>query len=464
MRREDRDERREDCDERREDRRMSILRALFGPSQKEIWKQLSRKVGGRFHEGGLFATSAVQARHRDWIITLDTYTVSSGNSHQTFTRLRAPYFNPEGFRFEIYRSSIFSGLGKSLGMQDIRVGHRGFDEDFVIKGNKSGRVRRLFDNEKIRRLINAQPRIRLSVKAHEGWLSKFPAGVDELHFQSAGVIKDLAQLRALFDLFAEVLQQVCHEGRAYEDDVRIHMRRLRAPGGRIEDKHILWESYGQRRDAAAALGRLGDPAAVPVLASVLWDEDAVLRTRAVEALTGIRHRDSIGPLIPLLADVRAAEGRSMRARVADALRERGEGELVDAVLDAFAGDFGPLKARGDGYRAEIVAALAGALEGPSGANAANALAGIHAVEALPRLREVLRNIGSGGPTGEAVAAAVRKLDARASLPRAASGADVQADTLPRAARQPGDDQATLPRGSRAPEQRGSRRPLAPGDR
>lgn len=443
---------------------MSILRALFGPSQKEIWRQLSGKVGGRFHEGGLFAASAVQARHRDWIITLDTYTQSSGNTHQTFTRLRAPYFNPEGFRFEIYRASIFSGLGKSLGMQDIQVGHRRFDEDFVIKGTEPARVRRLFDNEKIRRLINAQPRIRLSVKAHEGWLSKFPAGVDELYFQSAGVIKDLAQLRALFDLFAEVLQQVCHEGRAYEDDVRIHMRRLRAPGGRIEDKHILWESYGQRRDAAAALGRLGDPAAVPVLASVLWDEDAVLRTRAVEALTEIRHRDSIGPLIPLLADTRAADGLSMRARVADALRQRGEGELVDAVLDAFAGNFGPLRARGDSYRAEIVAALAGALEGPSGANAANALAGIHAVEALPRLREVLRNIGAGGPTGEAVAGAVKKLEARASLPRAASGADVQADTLPRAARQPGHDQATLPRGSRAPEQQGARRPLAPGDR
>ena len=424
---------------------MSILKALFGPSQKEIWRQLSREVRGRFHEGGFLSASAVQARHRDWIITLDTYTQSTGNTHQTFTRLRAPYFNPEGFRFEVYRASIFSGLGKSLGMQDIRVGHRRFDEDFVIKGTEPGRVRRLFDNDKIRRLINAQPKIRLSVKAHEGWLSKFPAGVDELHFQSGGVIKDLAQLRALFDLFAEVLQQVCHEGRAYEDDVRIHMRRLRAPGGRIEDKHVLWESHGQRRDAAAALGRLGDPVAVPVLASVLWDEDALLRTRAVEALTGIRHPDSIPPLIPLLADTRAADGLSMRARVADALRQRGEGDLVDAVLAAFAGDFGSLKARGGDYRTEIVAALAGALEGPSGANAADALAGIHAVEALPRLREVLRRIGAGGPAGEAVAGAVKQLEARASLPRAASGADVAVDTLPRAARQPGPDDGTLPR-------------------
>ena len=429
---------------------MSLLKALFGPSRKDIWQQLSGELGGQFHEGGLFTQSAVQARTDDWIITLDTVTSGDGKTNQTYTRLRAPYFNPEGFRFEIYRASIFSGLGKALGMQDIEVGHPRFDQDFVIKGNAAPRVRRLFDNEKIRHLIDAQPRIRLSVKGHDGWLSKFPAGVDELYFQAAGVIKDLAQLQTLFDLFAEILQQVCHEGKAYEDDVRIHMRRLRAPGGRIRDKHVLWEGDEPRRAAAAALGRLGDPEAVPALASVLGDEDAWLRARAIDALAEIRHQDAVGPLIPLLGDTRAADDRSVQGRVAEALRQLGEGELVDTVLAALNGDFGRLKALGGGYRAEIVAALTGALKRPSRTHAANALAEIHAVEALPQLREVLRSRGAQNPTGQAVSRAIRKLEARASLPRAASAADVEVDTLPRAAREPGPDSTTLPRGFRAP--------------
>ena len=431
---------------------MSLLKALFGPSRKDIWQQLSGELGGQFHEGGLFTQSAVQARTDDWIITLDTFTSGDGKTNQTYTRLRAPYFNPEGFRFEVYRASIFSGLGKALGMQDIEVGHPRFDQDFVIKGNAARRVRRLFDNEKIRHLIDAQPRIRLSVKGHDGWLSKFPAGVDELYFQAAGVIKDLAQLQTLFDLFAEILQQVCHEGKAYEDDVRIHMRRLRAPGGRIRDKHVLWEGDEPRRAAAAALGRLGDPEAVPALVSVLGDEDAWLRARAIDALAEIRHQDAVGPLIPLLGDTRAADDRSVQRRVAEALRQLGEGELVDTVLAALNGDFGRLKALGGGYRAEIVAALTGALKRPSGTHAANALAEIHAVEALPRLREVLRTFGARDPTGQVVSRAIRKLEARASLPRAASATDVDVDTLPRAAREPGHDSATLPRGSRAPSE------------
>ena len=55
--------------------------------------------------------------------------------------MRAPYVNPEGFRFTIYRKGIFSELGKLLGMQDIEVGDPEFDEAFIIKGNDEFKVR-----------------------------------------------------------------------------------------------------------------------------------------------------------------------------------------------------------------------------------------------------------------------------------------------------------------------------------
>ena len=429
---------------------MSFLKALFGPSRKDVWRQLAGEVGGQFHEGGFLNPFAVQTRTGDWIITLDTYTSGDGKTNQTFTRLRAPYFNPEGFRFEIYRAGLLSGLGKAMGLQDIEVGHPRFDRDFVIKGNAPRRLRRLFDNRRIRVGIQAQPKIHLSVKGHGGWFSKFPDGVDELHFRAEKAIKDLAQLRALFDLFGEILRHVCYEGKAQPDDVPIHTRRLGAPGGEIMDKYILWEGDRPRRDAAGELGRLGDAAAIPALADVLWDDDAVLRLRAVEALAAIRHSDAIGPLVPLLGDARKGAGLRFRDAVAEALRQLGEGELVVTVGAALGGDFGPLKGYDGGYRAEIIAALGHALAGPAGADAANALAEIHAVEALPRLREALRSLGARDATGQAISTAVGKLEARASLPRAAAAADVKVDTLPRSAQAPGPDPGTLPRGSQAP--------------
>ena len=429
---------------------MNFLRALFGPSRREVWRQLSSDMGGEFHEGGLFSPFAVQARTGDWIITLDTFTQGDGKTNQTFTRVRAPYFNPDGFRFQIYRAGLLSGLGKAMGLQDIEVGHPRFDRDFVIKGNAPRRLRRLLDHEDIRRGIETQRKIHLSVKGHDGWFGKFPDGVDELHFRAHGTIKDLAQLRTLFEVFGAILRHLCHDGHAHPDGVPIHTRRLGAPGGRIRDKYVLWEGDGPRRDAAAALGRLKDPAAIPALASVLGDEDTLLRSRAVAALAEIRHADAIGPLIPLLGTARGADAQRFRGSVAEALRQLGEGALVDTVVAALGGDFGRLKADDGGYRADIIAALGSALDGSSGTHAANALAEIHAVEALPRLREVLRSFGTRDSRGQAISNAIQKLEARAALPRAASAADAEVDTLPRSARGPGPDPGTLPRGSRAP--------------
>ena len=85
----------------------------FGPSQDEVWRQLSEEIGAEFVQGGFWkGGSKVQAQVGPWTVTLDTYTVSSGHSHYTFTRMRAPYVNPDGFRFKIFRRSVLSDLDK----------------------------------------------------------------------------------------------------------------------------------------------------------------------------------------------------------------------------------------------------------------------------------------------------------------------------------------------------------------
>ena len=185
---------------------------------------------------------------------------------------------------------------------------------------------------------------------------------------------------------------------------------------------------------------------------MLRDKDTVLVARAIEALARIGDTGAIGPLVRRLGDTKAADdGRAIREHGADALRQLGEGALVDAVMTALEGDFARLKAYDGEYREEIIQALCNSIRWRAATHPANALAEIHAVEALPRLRAILSNFGGRNPTGQAVAGAISKLEARASLPRAAAAADVEVDTLPRAAGEPGPDRGTLPRRSRAPD-------------
>jgi hypothetical protein len=198
---------------------MQRVRDMFGPSQDEIWRQLSEQVGGSFSVEGFLHRSKVVAHVKEWTVTLDTFTIHTGNSNVPFTRIRAPYVNADGFRFKIYRKGFFSELGKKLGMQDVEIGVPEFDRAFIIKGSDPARLRSLFADPVVRELIAAQPKLRLEVVDDEGWFgARFPEGVDELRFTVPGVMKDLGQLKQLFDLFAAMLDRLCAMGSAFARD------------------------------------------------------------------------------------------------------------------------------------------------------------------------------------------------------------------------------------------------------
>lgn len=197
---------------------MGLMRDIFGPSKDEVWEALCGEIGAEFINGGFWTGSKIKGKAGEWTIILDTYTVSTGKSSITYTRMRAPYINPDGFKFKIYRAGVFTEVGKWLGMQDINIGVPSFDDNFVIKGNKEDKVKGLFDNERIRNLLELQPSVYLEVKDDEGIFGpEFPEGVDELYFQVAGVIKDVERLKNLYNLFSEVLNQLCLIGSAYKD-------------------------------------------------------------------------------------------------------------------------------------------------------------------------------------------------------------------------------------------------------
>jgi hypothetical protein len=142
----------------------------------------------------------------------------------TYTRLRAPFVNTDGFRFTIYRKSIFSGIGKFLGMQDIEIGDRFFDEDFIIQSSNRIKVQTLLTNPRLKELIQAQPAIRFEVADDAGFFGKkFPQGVDMLSFSALGVMKDVEKLKGVFELFSETLNSLCGMGSAYrqEPDVKL---------------------------------------------------------------------------------------------------------------------------------------------------------------------------------------------------------------------------------------------------
>lgn len=186
---------------------MSVWKQLFGESQREAWGRLAAELGTTFEDPGLMKGSAVRARLGGYDLVLDNYTVSTGNSSQTYTRLRARFVNPRGFQFCLHRASVFTNLAKALGKQDLDIGVADFDRDFVIQGNDEARVRALLADPALRAMIAAQPRIKVQVVDNEGLFgASYGESVDILEFIEAGILKDVQRLKGLFSLFAVLLR------------------------------------------------------------------------------------------------------------------------------------------------------------------------------------------------------------------------------------------------------------------
>jgi hypothetical protein len=190
------------------------LNAIFGPSRKKVWRRLAAEMGARYVTGGFVRPDRVEAASGGWTITLETY--YSGADKRTYTRLRAEYISLDAFRFTVYRRGLFTEVAKSIGMQDVDVGHADFDRDFVVKGNDEAKLRALFSDPDLRRLVTVQPRLHLSVQEPWGFFSRrrLPENTLEMCYTAPGVIKDPARLKGLFQLLAAALARLLAMGSA----------------------------------------------------------------------------------------------------------------------------------------------------------------------------------------------------------------------------------------------------------
>jgi hypothetical protein len=177
---------------------------LFGLDTGRLWRQLAKDIGGTF-VADFWRDNRVRWQHRQWTVVLDIHHYGKG---QRDTRVRTSFLTRDNFWFTIYPRGLLSTAGKWLGMQDIEVGHSRFDDEFIIKGSDPAKVCALFANPQIRFLIESLPAIHFSITDHDHSFWGLPPGVDELCLTTPDDIRDLVQLKMLFELFAETLDEL----------------------------------------------------------------------------------------------------------------------------------------------------------------------------------------------------------------------------------------------------------------
>lgn len=141
------------------------------------WNALAVRLGGAFvpASGSWWRRQSgrVEATIGEVVVTLDHYTVSHGKSSTTYSRTRVE--TPCRHRLTVYRESVFSGIGKVFGMQDLLVGDSAYDDRFVIKSDDEAWARKAL-NKVLRRAHLDAPKLKLEVK--DGRVETVQVGFD----------------------------------------------------------------------------------------------------------------------------------------------------------------------------------------------------------------------------------------------------------------------------------------------
>jgi hypothetical protein len=157
-----------------------------------------------------------------WQVILDTYTQSNGETSQTYTRVRTVFRARDDLRFRVYRKSIFSGLGKAFGMQDLEIGMPPVDEAYIVQSNSIGKVQSLLMRREIADPLVTLNAGKLQIRPFKRRALREP-GWMELVYEATGVVRDGERLRMMVALLQAVIRHLGKIGTAAGDPVPVEI-------------------------------------------------------------------------------------------------------------------------------------------------------------------------------------------------------------------------------------------------
>jgi hypothetical protein len=200
-----------------------ISMGLLGKSKKEAWSEFAENMGAETVDEGAFKGGLkVRLPYKNWEIVMDNYTVSTGKSSTTYTRVRAIYVADAEFDFKIFKKTAFTKMAKALGRQYAYTGNDAFDEKLAIRSLDESKVKKIFEGQKLKDMLMALKRVYFYTKKTKGRKeTKYVEGEKEIYYQTLGIIKDEDILTLIFGIMVNMLDAFLENGIAKDEAPQI---------------------------------------------------------------------------------------------------------------------------------------------------------------------------------------------------------------------------------------------------
>ena len=129
-----------------------IYNAAFGKSYEAIWREFAKKKNGTYIQSG---EDKVELVYKNHTIIFDHYvhytTVGSNTYQNEYTRGIVEFRSPDKLKLRLTSQDFVNNISKLFGAQDIVVGDKEFDKQFMIKGNDEYKIQLLFSSHSIKK-------------------------------------------------------------------------------------------------------------------------------------------------------------------------------------------------------------------------------------------------------------------------------------------------------------------------
>lgn len=184
-----------------------IYNAAFRKNYESIWREFAKEKNGTYIQS---SDDKVEVVYKNHTIILDNfihYTTVGHNTYENqYKRGIVEFRSSDKLQMRLTSQDWVDNIGKLFGAQDIAVGDREFDKQFMIKGNDEYKIQLLFSNRSIKKLLSESKVVRLEITEGEGLFDeKTQEGNSMLYFVSEDKIKSIQQLNKLYQLFTELI-------------------------------------------------------------------------------------------------------------------------------------------------------------------------------------------------------------------------------------------------------------------
>ena len=190
-------------------------RRLQKVDRRDAWQRVAAATGGRFVEGKHPAKDKVIVSHDPWDVWLDTYTVNTGQTSVTYTRVRTYFMGWRDLTIMVRRRNFLDRILEALGFSSRPPLNRALTDKYVIKGKPLPRVPSFFSGSHLGEAIMVVPSLRLEIKK-PGWKmrKKYGAAAGVVVCRTTGVITEHERLVGMIEVVKEALRGLMRVGEA----------------------------------------------------------------------------------------------------------------------------------------------------------------------------------------------------------------------------------------------------------